>query len=703
MRADLKRLKRETESRRGVAASSGSVAVAQETGSLPVTQLPVPVSGSVTAAATTPSVAAKVAEAPPAGGRKIWKIVIPAAVAVVAALIGGGLYFRSRSAALLTQRDTIVLADFANTTGETVFDDTLKQALRVQLEQSPFLNVLSDQKVDEQLRLMGRPKDQRLTQDVAREVCQRTGSKALLEGSVSSLGSHYAIGLNALNCHTGDALGSEQIEADSREHVLKALGESVTKMREKLGESLASVQKYDAPVEQATTPSLEALQAYSLGIKSKYTKGDEASIPPFKRAIELDPNFAMAYARLGVAYNNLSQAGLASDYVKKAYELRERVTERERFYIDSFYYQFGSGDLEKAVQVYELWKQTYPRDVQPYRSLGIVHSSLGQYDKTLEEQREALRLEPGDATNYADMALDYLFLNRVDEAKQVLQQAQTLKLENENLLTDAYSLAFFRGDAGEMERVVASAAGKPGAEDALLGTHSDTQAYYGRLGKARELARRAEETARHNGDPETAAGYRVEAAVWEAEMGNLAQAQQDVAAALALASSRDVETSATLALARAGDVGRAQAMADDLQKRFPMNTLTNRYWLPTIRAAVELKRGNAARALELLQTTSPYELGLNLYPVYVRGQAYLLAHNGTAAAAEFQRLLDHRSIVLNFPLGALAQLQLGRAYAMAGDSTKARSAYQDFFALWKDADPDIPILKEAKAEYAKLR
>ncbi|MGA8309172.1 MAG: protein kinase [Terriglobales bacterium] len=702
MRADLKRLKRETESRRGVAASSGSVAVAQETGSLPVTQLPVPVSGSVTAAATTPSVAAKVAEAPPAGGRKIWKIVIPAAVAVVAALIGGGLYFRSRSAALLTQRDTIVLADFANTTGETVFDDTLKQALRVQLEQSPFLNVLSDQKVDEQLRLMGRPKDQRLTQDVAREVCQRTGSKALLEGSVSSLGSHYAIGLNALNCHTGDALGSEQIEADSREHVLKALGESVTKMREKLGESLASVQKYDAPVEQATTPSLEALQAYSLGIKSKYTKGDEASIPPFKRAIELDPNFAMAYARLGVAYNNLSQAGLASDYVKKAYELRERVTERERFYIDSFYYQFGSGDLEKAVQVYELWKQTYPRDVQPYRSLGIVHSSLGQYDKTLEEQREALRLEPGDATNYADMALDYLFLNRVDEAKQVLQQAQTLKLENENLLTDAYSLAFFRGDAGEMERVVASAAGKPGAEDALLGTHSDTQAYYGRLGKARELARRAEETARHNGDPETAAGYRVEAAVWEAEMGNLAQAQQDVAAALALASSRDVETSATLALARAGDVGRAQAMADDLQKRFPMNTLTNRYWLPTIRAAVELKRGNAARALELLQTTSPYELGLNLYPVYVRGQAYLLAHNGTAAAAEFQRLLDHRSIVLNFPLGALAQLQLGRAYAMAGDSTKARSAYQDFFALWKDADPDIPILKEGKAEYAKL-
>ena len=652
MRADLKRLKRETESRRGVAASSGSVAVAQETGSLPVTQLPVPVSGSVTAAATTPSVAAKVAEAPPAGGRKIWKIVIPAAVAVVAALIGGGLYFRSRSAALLTQRDTIVLADFANTTGETVFDDTLKQALRVQLEQSPFLNVLSDQKVDEQLRLMGRPKDQRLTQDVAREVCQRTGSKALLEGSVSSLGSHYAIGLNALNCHTGDALGSEQIEADSREHVLKALGESVTKMREKLGESLASVQKYDAPVEQATTPSLEALQAYSLGIKSKYTKGDEASIPPFKRAIELDPNFAMAYARLGVAYNNLSQAGLASDYVKKAYELRERVTERERFYIDSFYYQFGSGDLEKAVQVYELWKQTYPRDVQPYRSLGIVHSSLGQYDKTLEEQREALRLEPGDATNYADMALDYLFLNRVDEAKQVLQQAQTLKLENENLLTDAYSLAFFRGDAGEMERVVASAAGKPGAEDALLGTHSDTQAYYGRLGKARELARRAEETARHNGDPETAAGYRVEAAVWEAEMGNLAQAQQDVAAALALASSRDVETSATLALARAGDVGRAQAMADDLQKRFPMNTLTNRYWLPTIRAAVELKRGNAARALELHKLPRRTSWALNLYPVYVRGQAYLLAHNGTAAAAEFQRLLDHRSIVLNFPLGA---------------------------------------------------
>jgi len=498
IRADLKRLKRETESRRGVPASSGSVAVARESGSHVAPQ-PSPASGSSPALASPPSSsAAKAAEVAVAGGRKLRKILVPTVVAA-AALIGGGLYLRSRPAAPLTEKDTIVLADFANTTSETVFDDTLKQALRVQLEQSPFLNVLSDQKVDGQLRLMGRPKDQRLTEDVAREVCQRTGSKAVLEGSVSSLGSHYAIGLNALNCHTGDALGSEQIEADSRERVLKALGEAVTKMREKLGESLASVQKYDAPVEQATTPSLEALQAYSLGIKSKFTKGDQASIPPFKRAIELDPNFSMAYARLGVAYNNLSQAGLASDNVKKAYELRERVTERERFYIDSFYYQFGTGDLERAVQVYELWKQTYPRDVQPYRSLGIIHSILGQYDKTLEEQREALRLEPGDATNYANMAVDYMYLNRLDEAKQVLQQAQTLKLESENLLSNVYLLAFFRGDASEMERVVASGAGKPGAEDVLLGAHSDTQAYYGRLGKARELARRAEETARHNG------------------------------------------------------------------------------------------------------------------------------------------------------------------------------------------------------------
>jgi tetratricopeptide (TPR) repeat protein len=389
--------------------------------------------------------------------------------------------------------------------------------------------------------------------------------------------------------------------------------------------------------------------------------------------------------------------------VKKAYELRERVTERERFYIDSFYYQFGTGDLERAVQVYELWKQTYPRDVQPYRSLGIIHSILGQYDKTLEEQREALRLEPGDATNYANMAVDYMYLNRLDEAKQVLQQAQTLKLESENLLSNVYLLAFFRGDASEMERVVASGAGKPGAEDVLLGAHSDTQAYYGRLGKARELARRAEETARHNGDQETAAGYRVEAALWEAEMGNPVQTQQAVAAALALASTRDVQTSATLALARAGDVGRAQAMADDLQKRFPANTVLNRYWLPTIRAAVELKRGNSARGLELLQTTSRYELGLNLYPVYVRGQAYLLARNGTAAAAEFQKILDHRGVVGNFLLGSLAHLGFARAYALSGDTAKARTNYQDFFALWKDADPDIPILKEAKAEYAKVQ
>ena len=696
MRADLKRLKRETDSSRTAIAAAADTPPAAPTfassGSAPARVS----SGKMRAAPFEPQVAA----AP--GGR--WKIAIPAIV-VLAGLVGVGLYWRLHRARALTEKDTIVLADFANTTGEAVFDDTLKQALRVQLEQSPFLNVLSDQKVGEQLRLMGRPKDERLTQDLAREVCQRTGSKAVLAGSISSLGSHYAIGLNALNCHTGDALGSQQVEADSREHVLKTLGESATRMREKLGESLASVQKYDAPVEQATTSSLEALQAYSLGIKAKYTKGDQASAPFFKRATELDPNFAMAYARLSVAYVNLRELGLAAENVKRAYGLRQRVTEREKFFVDAFYCDIATLDLEAEARVLESWKQTYPQDPQPVRSLGVLHSNLGQLDRALAEHREALRLEPGDATNYTNVVFGYINLNRFDEAKQVLEQAEARKFESESAMGNNYSLAFLRGDVAGMDRVLATVAGKPGREALALSLHSDTHAYFGRFGKARELTGRAEEAARRDSDREIAAVYRSAAAIREAAIGDATLASQDAAAALRLALTHDAEEQATLAVAWAGDLVRAQKMADDLHKHFPSDTLINGYWLPSIHAAMELKRGNPGRAIELLQPASQYELGANgnLQPTYLRGEAYLAEGQGNAAAKQFQTILEHRGLIGNYVLGALAHLGLARAYALQGDTAKARTAYQDFLALWKDADPDIPILKQAKAEYAKLQ
>ena len=708
MRADLKRLKRETESRHGAPASSGSVAVAQETGSLPVTRPPAHVSGSVPAAAATPSVAAKVAEAPLAGGRKIWKIVIPAAIAVVAALIVGGLYFRSRPATPLTEKDTVVLADFDNTTGDAVFDGALKQALAVQLGQSPFLNILSDRKVGETLRLMGRQPSDRITQDVARELCVRTGSKAILLGSISNLGGQYVIGVDAIGCSSGDTLAKEQEEAGSKQDVLKALGKAASSLRGKLGESLATIQKFDVPVE-ATTPSLEALKAFSMGITTSRTKGNAESIPFYKRALELDPKLAVAYVSLGVAYANLGQASLAGENIKKAYDLREQVSEREKYRISSMYYQLVTGELEQASQVYELWAKSYPQDFVPPGNLGEIYSNLGQYEKALTRTQEGLRLEPS-IVGYTNLAQDYLALNRLDDAKKALEQAQERKLEGDLLHWGIYQLAFLKGDAAEMERQVAWAAGRPGTEDLLLSFQSDTEAYNGRLVKARDFSRRAVDAAVRNDSKETAALWQVNAALREAEFGNAAAAKQDVAAALTLSAGRDVKMFAALTLARVGETARAKAIVAELEKSYPSQTVLKVYWLPTIRAAIELNAKNSTQALAFLEAAAPYELGKppqlqlgTLYPAYIRGESRLLAHNGSTAATEFQRFLDHRGIVINCPLGALAHLGLAHAYALSGDTAKARTAYQDFFALWKDADPDIPILKEAKAEYAKLQ
>jgi eukaryotic-like serine/threonine-protein kinase len=707
MRADLKRLKRETESRHSVPAGSGTMAAAQDTGSQRVVQQPMPSSVSVPTAAS--SAAVKVAEVPAAGGKKLWKILVPAAVIVVAALVAGGLYFRPRPAAPLTEKDTIVLTDFDNKTGDPVFDDALKQALVVQLAQSPFLNILSDRKVEETLRLMGRPSNERITREVAGELCVRTGSKAILLGSISKLGGQYVVGVDAIGCSNGDTLATEQEEAATKEEVLKALSKAASTLRGKLGESLASIQKFDVPVE-ATTSSLEALKAYSMGITTGRTQGDAAAIPFTKRALELDPNFAVAYAALGIEYSNLGQASLAGESLRKAYALRDRVSEHEKYRVAALYYDVATGELEQAIQVYEIWARSYPQDSVPRLDLGVDYTALGQYEKSVAETQESLRLEPNLAIGYGNIAIDYLVLNRPDDAKKAIEQARERKLDTEELHWITYQMAFLRGDAPEMERQVAWAAGKPGIEDEYLSFQSDTEAYYGRLAKARDFSRRAVDSAVRNDSKETAALWQVNAALREAEFGNAAAAKQGVAAALALAPGRDVKLFAALTLARTGETARAKAMVEELERNYGSDTMLKIYWLPTIKAAMELNPDNSTQALVFLEAAAPYELGQPsqlrlgaMYPVYIRGQAQLFAHNGTAAVTEFQKFLDHRGLTFNFPLGALAHLGLARAYALSGDTAKAKTTYNDFLTLWKDADPDIPILIGAKAEYAKLQ
>ncbi|MGA9711250.1 MAG: tetratricopeptide repeat protein, partial [Candidatus Sulfotelmatobacter sp.] len=602
----------------------------------------------------------------------------------------------------------VVLADFTNSTGDPVFDDALKQALGVQLGQSPFLNILSDRRVEETLHLMGRQSNDRITRDVARELCVRTGSKAIVLGSISNLGGQYVIGLDAVGCSSGDTLAQEQEEAAGKQDVLRALGKAASNLRAKLGESLATIQKFDVPVE-ATTPSLEALKAFSMGITTFRSKGNAEAIPFYKRALELDPNFAVAYASLGLIYGNLGQASLAAENIKKAYALRDRVSEREKYRISALYYDNVTGELEQATQVYELWAKSYPQDPVPPINLGVIYAELGQYEKSLAATQESQRLAEG-AIGYSDLADIYLALNRVDDAEKAIQQAQKHNLVGDFLHLAIYQLAFLKGDTAEMERQVAWAADKPGSEDILLSFQSDTEAYYGRLSKARDFSRRAVDAAVRADSKETAAIWQINSALREAEFGNPATAKQDVSAALALSPGRDVEMLAALALARSGETARAKTIVGELERNYPSHTVLKVYWLPTIKAAIELGANNAAQSLVFLEAAAPYDLGGppqfqvgTLYPAYIRGQAFLAAHNGTAAAAEFQKFLDHRGIVINFPLGALAHLGLARAYALSGDTAKAKAAYLDFFTLWKDADPDVPILKQAKAESAKLQ
>jgi tetratricopeptide (TPR) repeat protein len=676
MRADLQRLKRDS--------GSGRTAVAAaETGLKP----------------------------PQKFTRSQWAAATGVTVVVVGLALGAWLFY-SRKAQALTEKDTIVLADFANTTGDPVFDGTLRQGLAVQLEQSPFLSLVSDQRIQQTLRLMGQPANAKLTPEIARDLCQRAGSKAYLSGSIASLGSQFVLGLNAVNCQTGDSLAEEQERATGKEQVLAAMDKAAAKLRAKLGESLSTVQKLDKPVEQATTPSLEALQAYSLGRKALGDNNYGAAVPLFQRAIRLDPNFAMAYASLGAIHSNIGETNLAAENTRRAYELRERVSEREKFYIESHYNQYVTGDAEKARQVCELWAQTYPRDSVPPNNLGVIYDALGQYDKSLAEMREALRLDPSSAQGYANLVSTYLSLNRLKEARATAEEVQAKKLDSGYLHMLLYQVAFLQNDAAGMAQFVAWAADKPGMQGLLLSFEADTAAYSGRLGKARELSRRAVALAERRDRKEIAAGYEAEAAVREAVFENVAATQQRAAAALALSTGRDVEYGAALALVLVGDAARAQALADDLAKRFQEDTIVQFNYLPTIHGQLALGRNDSSKAIEALQAAASYELGspssatlnfVSLYPAYVRGGVYLSRRQGSEAAAEFQKILDWPGVVINEPIGAFAHLGLARAYTLQGNTPKAKAAYQDFLGLWKDADPDIPILQQAKAEYAKLR
>ncbi len=641
-------------------------------------------------------------------GRLRWIAATGATIVVVALAVGGWLFY-SRKTHALSEKDTIVLADFANSTGDPVFEGTLRQGLAVQLGQSPFLNIVSDEQIALTLRYMGHLPDAHLTRDLAREVCQRMGSAAMIEGSIANIDREYVVGLNAMNCHTGENLARGQTTSQDKGHVLAALGEAAKDIRGKLGESHSSLKKFDAPIEQATTPSLEALQAYNLGLQAQLFKGEVATaVPFFQRAVSLDPNFAMAYAILGNIYYNLREPNLAAENLEKAFDLRDRVSEREKFYISSHYYDLVSGDLIKASQAYALWAQTYPRELAPLANLGAISGELGEYDNALASFREAIQNHPESGLLYGNLVAVYVNLNRSDEARSTIEQARGRKIDNPYFHTFLYEIAFLQDQVAEMERESAWAMGKPGVEDVLLFLESYTAAYGGELGKARDLIRRAMDSALRAEEKETAARYDASSALCNSLFSMPVDAERTAMSALKISTGRDVEAAAALALGLTGSSAEASKLADSLSQRFPQDTIVQFNYLPTIRAALAVSRGDASGAIENLRAVSPYELGNPsgtpaLMPVYVRGQAYLAAHQGSAAGAEFQKILDHRGVVGNAPIGALAHLGLARANVLQGDSAKAKAAYQHFLALWKDADPNIPILIAAKSEYAMLK
>jgi len=697
MRSELQRLKRDTESGRSVVPSGIVEPASSASAASPVA----PATESKSAAASTLQIETR---------RAKWPIVIGAAVVLLVAGVASWLYFTRRAQAL-TDKDTVVLAEFANTTGDPVFDGTLRQGLSAQLDQSPFLSLISDERIARTLTLMAKPKDARLTADVARDVCQRTASAATIEGSISSLGSQYVLGLKAVNCRTGDLLAQEQVTANGKEQVLNALGDAATKLRGKMGESLASVRKYNAQPENVTTPSLEALQAYTLGNQTQDVANDyAAAIPLFERAISLDPNFAMAYLRLAQAYQPLSENGRCAENTRKAYALRGRISESEKLAISSFYDLVVTGNLETARTSFQAWAQTYPRDEEPQVYLWFAYTAMGEYPKANAAALQAMNLNPGSGNNVVNLALTYQWINQLDQAKATAKESRAHGVDSPWLPLVLYMVDFLQHDAAGMQKQVADAIGKPGIDDQILFLQSETATNNGEFAKSRELTRGAADSAQREGQKEAAAEYQSHSAVREALAGEMPSAKQDAQTALSLSAGRQAEGFSAIALGLAGDSVQAERLAADLGKCFSDDTIVKFDYLPMIQAAIALHSGDGKRAIDALAASAPYELGetnpsftFALYPVYLRGEAYLAAKQGAAAATEFQKILDHAGVVGNEPLAALAHLGLGRAYALAGDGAKSKAAYLDFLTLWKDADPDVSILKEAKAEYAKLQ
>jgi eukaryotic-like serine/threonine-protein kinase len=640
-----------------------------------------------------------------------WKAIWTTAAAIATLVTA---YVFSNRAPKLTDKDTVILADFVNNTDDPVFDGTLRQGLAVELEQSPFLSLVSEERIQRSFRLMERPVNARLTFELAREICERTGSTAVLEGSITLLGSKYVLGLRARNCRTGDVLDDEQVQAGRKEDVLAALSQMANKLRGRLGESLATIHEHSIPLAEATTSSLEALKAFSMGLSVLNSSGHLAAVPLLKRATGIDPRFAAAYAWLGRAYTGIGEAGLSAEATRKAWQLRDRASDQERFYIDFSYYRIVTGDLEKAMQTCELWAQTYPRDPLPHGFLGSSASTaLGKYDRSTEENNRLIELNPDHSMGYANLASDYIYRDLLPQAENTLQRAAARKLEIPDFLCHRYLIAFLKGDEPEMERLARLGEENPELEDWMRDKEASVLAYSGQLQRARRMSRRAIELARLKDRQEAAAQQEAGAAVREVLFGNIPEGRRLAASAHRFARGKDAEYGTALALALSGNSSRSEELAGDLARRFTEDTIVKFSFLPVLRAAAALNRGEPSKAIDLLQAAIPYELGYHgansvgftgsLYPIYVRGEAYLNKRQGLEAAAEFRKILDHRAIVFANPIGALAHLQLGRAMLLAGDTAKARTAYQDFLTLWKDADPGIPILKQAKAEYAGLQ
>jgi tetratricopeptide (TPR) repeat protein len=665
----------------------------------------------------TESKQAAVAVSPPTvrmSQQRFGTLRVAAAGGVLALVVAASIYWPFHRTHALGPKDTIVLADFANSTGDPVFDGTLRQGLAVQLEQSPFLSLISEERIQQTLRLMGQPTNMRLTPEIAREICERTASAAVLDGSISRLGSQYILGLRAEVCRTGQVLAEEQVQTAGKENVLGALGKIASRFRTRVGESLATVEKHNIPLETATTSSLEALKAYSTAMQVSLSAGSHEALPHLQRAVELDPQFAMAYSLMGLLYSNIGESVLSVESTKKAYQLRDRASDRERFFITNLYERNVTGNLEKEQQSLRLWEQTYPRDRDAHGLLsGFAFEGTGQYEKAIEEANIALGIDPDLSPGYVNIAFSYFFLERVAEAEKTVRIATERKRETPELLLLRYYIAFVKSDTAGMDEAAALARGKPGAEDWMLHSEALVKARSGQLRAATTMSRQAEDIARQAGQKESAASYEAAQAVWQALFGNVAAARRTATAALELSTGRDVEYASAFALALVGDLTRAQSLAADLQKRFTEDTSVQFNYLPTLSALFALNQHEPRKAVELLQVAAPRELTVpaidfneffgGLYPVYVRGEAYLAAGKGADAAAEFQKILDHRGIIFGDPIGALAHLQLGRAYVLSGDMTQARSAYQEFLTLWKDADPDIPVLRQARAEYARTQ